>query len=145
MQDISVNCRKCGGPRNIKAGFVNSVQRYRCKDCGYHFTMNRRGVPADVKRLAVHLYMEGMGYRAISRITGVSDVAIAKWINPMKESLAPLRKPSVRVTELHKLEHFFITKELFNEFGWLLIGIEENKDVCLLGSYTSGNLRLIEK
>ncbi|MBE9484484.1 MAG: hypothetical protein IMY74_06535 [Bacteroidetes bacterium] len=104
--------------------------------------MNKRGVSADVKRLAIHLYLEGIGFRAISRIIGVSDVAIAKWINPMKENLALLRKQSVRMTELHKLEHFFITKELFNEFGWLLIGIEENKDVCLLGSYTTGNLRL---
>ncbi len=144
MQDKSVICRKCGGSRNNKAGFVNSIQRYRCKDCGYHFTMNKRGVSADVKRLAVHLYLEGIGFRAISRIIGVSDVAIAKWINPMKETLAPMRKQKIKMSELHKIEHFLITKELFNKYGWLLIGIEENKDVCLLGSYTSGNLRLIE-
>jgi len=144
MQDTFLICSKCGSPNNIKAGFVNSIQRYRCKDCGYHFTMNKRGVSADVKRLAVHLYLEGVGFRAISRITGVSDVAIAKWINPMKESLAPMRKLRIKMTELHKIEHFLITKELFNKYGWLLIGTEENKDVCLLGSYTSGNLRLIE-
>ncbi|MCK4568769.1 MAG: IS1 family transposase, partial [Bacteroidales bacterium] len=141
----SVVCRKCGSVRYVKAGFVNTVQRYSCNDCGCHFTMSRRGVSVDVKRVAVHLYLEGMGFRAISRITGISDVAIAKWINPMKGNLSPIRKQRIRVTELHKLEHFFITKELFNKYGWLLIGIEENKDVCLFGSYTSGNCRLTAK
>jgi transposase-like protein len=136
-------CRRCGGKQIIKAGFVNNLQRYQCKECSYHFTQNQKGVSPGVKRLAFHLYLEGMGFRAISRITGISDVAIAKWINPVKENLLPIRKQEIKITELHKLEHFFITKELFNKFGWLLIGIEENKDVCLFGSYTSGNCRIV--
>jgi transposase len=104
--------------------------------------MNNRGVAPELKRLAIHLYLEGMGYRAISRITGISDVAIAKWINPLKLSLLPMRKKSIRVKELHKLEHFFLTKDLFNNFGWLLIGIEENKNLCLFGSYATGNCKI---
>ena len=138
-------CPKCKSNRVVKAGFVRELQRYRCKKCSHHFTINKKGVSPDIKRLAIHLYLEGMGYRAISRITGISDVAIAKWINPIKETLRPLRKNEIQITELHKLEHFFITKELFNNFGWLLIGIEENKDVCLFGSYTSGNCRIAGK
>jgi len=129
----------------IKSGFVKEQQRYYCKKCSFHFTINNRGVASDIKRLALHLYLEGLSYRAISRVTGVSDVAIAKWIRPLKKSLHPIRKQQIRVTELHRLEHFFITKELFNKFGWLLIGLEENKDVCLFGSYTSGNCRIEEK
>lgn len=136
------HCPRCSGTQFTRSGFVGQLQRYKCKSCDYHYTQNDRGVGAEVKRLAVHLYLEGLGYRAISRLTGVSDVAIAKWINPIKESLLPLRKKKVKVTELHKLEHFFITKNLFNQFGWLLIGIEENKDVCLLGSYTTGNCQV---
>lgn len=129
----------------IKSGFVKEQQRYHCKTCSFHFTINNRGVASDIKRLALHLYLEGLSYRAISRVTGVSDVAIAKWIRPLKKSLHPIRKQQIRVTELHRLEHFFITKELFNKFGWLLIGLEENKDVCLFGSYSSGNCRIEEK
>jgi len=83
-----------------------------------------------------------MGYRAISRVTGISDVAIAKWINPIKSSLLPMRKKSIRIKELHKLEHFFLTKDLFNNFGWLLIGIEENDKLCLFGSYATGNCKI---
>jgi len=144
MQDAISSCPRCGGSERVKAGFVNDQQRYRCKACNYFFTMNKKGVSVDLKRLAVHLYLEGLGYRAISRIIGVSDVAVAKWINPAKDVLHPIRKQKSRLNELHKLEHFFITKELFNQYGWLLIGIEENKDTCLLGSYTAGNCRLEE-
>ncbi|MCD4725759.1 MAG: hypothetical protein K8R63_13055 [Bacteroidales bacterium] len=142
---MSTYCPRCGNTSVVKSGFVKQQQRHYCKKCFFHFTINNRGVPPDIKRLALHLYLEGLSYRAISRVTGVSDVAIAKWIRPVKKSLRPLRKQQIRVTELHRLEHFFITKELFNKFGWLLIGLEENKDVCLFGSYTSGNCRIEEK
>jgi transposase len=104
--------------------------------------MNKRGVSAEVKRLAMHLYLEGMGFRAIGRIIGVSDVAVAKWIAPGRDHLDPLRKKSLKMEELNKYEHFFITRELFNKFGWLLIGTEDNAGRCLLGSYTLGNCKL---
>ena len=142
MQDQIHLCGRCGSNHHVKAGFVNQMQRYKCKDCGFHFTEHHRGVDADIKRLAVHLYLEGLGYRAISRITGVSDVAVAKWIRPVEHTLLPLRKNKVKVNDIHKMEHFFITKELFNQYGWLLIGMEENRDICLLGSYTTGTCRL---
>ena len=138
-------CPKCGSLKHVKAGFVRNRQRFYCKEYNHHFTINNKGVASEIKRLALHLYLEGMGYRAISRVTGVSDVAIAKWINPVKDSLLPMRKKQVRITNLHKLEHFFITKELFNKYGWLLIGIEENRDVCLFGSYTTGNCRMEDR
>ncbi len=142
MQQDAIICTRCSVSDYVKAGFVKGVQRYKCKSCGYHFTGKVKGIESDIKRLAVHLFLEGLGYRAIGRIIGVSDVAIAKWITPMKDILTPMRKKQVRVTEMHKLEHFFVTKEMFNNFGWLLIGIEENKDLCLFGSYTSGNCRI---
>lgn len=143
MDRIS-RCPACGGHDKVKAGFVRKEQRYKCKSCGCHFTGRQRGMDKAIKRLAMHLYLEGLGYRAISRVIGVSDVAVAKWINPVKDALIPLRKNRVRVNQLHKLEHFFITKELFNKFGWLLIGTEENRDVCLLGSFAEGNCQIID-
>lgn len=142
MDQEKIFCSRCGSEQYIKAGFAGSKQRYKCLDCHYHFTLNEKGVAADLKRLAVYLYLEGMSYRAISRIAGVSDVAVAKWIRPLRPELEPIRKKKIKTTELHKLEHFFITKELFNNFGWLLIGTEENRGICLLGSYTTGNLKI---
>lgn len=136
-------CPKCGSFDFVKSGFVKEKQRYCCKGCGCNFTFNNKGVPAGVKRMAIHLYLEGLGFRAISRITGISDVAIAKWINPIKTNLEPIRKQEIKLQEMHKLEHFFVTKEMFNQFGWLLIGMEENENIGLLGSHSVGNCRLV--
>ena len=56
-----------------------------------------------------------------------------------------IRKKEIHLKELHKLEHFFISKELFNQYGWLLIGTDENSEVCLFGSHVTGNCRILEK
>ena len=142
MQDKKIFCSRCNSVDFTKAGFVSGVQRYRCRDCGYHFTTNKRGFSPEIKRIAVHLYLEGMGFRAIGRILGVSDVAIAKWIAPGRDHLDPLRKQNLKMDELNKYQHFFITREIYNKYGWLLIGTEENAGVCLLGSYTLGICKL---
>ena len=73
-------------------------------------------------------------HEEISRILRVSDVAVGKWIKPVKAHLVPLRKRKVKKVELHRIEHFLLSKAMFQRFGWLLIGMEENKDICLLGS-----------
>jgi transposase-like protein len=142
MQDNQIFCRRCNSAASSRAGYVGKEQRYKCKDCGYHFTMNRRGFSPEIKRLAIHLYLEGMGFRAIGRILGVSDVAVAKWIAPGRDHLDPLRKKNLRMDELNKYQHFFITREIYNKYGWLLIGTEDNAGECLLGSYTLGNYKL---
>jgi transposase len=139
---MEIFCPRCASAFFVRAGFVKKRQRYRCKTCCYHFTLGSKGVAPDIKRLAVHLYLEGMSFRMISSVTGVSDVAVAKWIRPLREVLQPWRRRHVKAAEIHKLEHFFITKEMFNKYGWLLIGIEENADICLMGSSGTGNCRL---
>lgn len=139
---MEIFCPRCGSVYFVRAGFVKGRQRYRCKACYYHFSLGSKGVPPAIKRLAVHLYLEGMSCRMISSATGVSDVAVAKWIRPLREVLQPWRRRHVKAAEIHKLEHFFITKEMFNKYGWLLIGIEENADICLMGSSGTGNCRL---
>jgi transposase-like protein len=41
------NCPKCQSQRISKKGFsVSGKQRYRCKDCNYHFTGNPAGKPS---------------------------------------------------------------------------------------------------
>ena len=83
MKNIKcIKCKKCSSLNCIKAGFVRSLQRYKCKDCGYYFTDTPlRGKPASMKALAVLLYTIGnQTYGMISRLLGVSNVSIYKWI-----------------------------------------------------------------
>lgn len=78
----SLSCKKCGSGEHVKAGFVRSKQRYKCKVCGCQFTDTaRRGVHPALKGLAVALYgMCGVAMEKIGKLFGVSGVAVLKWV-----------------------------------------------------------------
>lgn len=74
-------CPRCGGHRAVKNGFMHRRQRYKCKDCGYNFTLTpRRGHEPQVVALAVWLALCGVPQRQIARLMGVSPVAVFKWV-----------------------------------------------------------------
>ena len=55
-------CEKCGGGDFCKNGVNTGIQRYKCKNCGYNFTKGRHSKPVHLKRLALQLYLEGLGF-----------------------------------------------------------------------------------
>lgn len=133
------NCPRCHHNKFTKAGNAHGRQRYRCKNCGFHFTNHPPRVNSKLKRLAIHLYLEGLSYKRISIITEASDVAVASWIKPLKPHLDGYRRNMKKMKSLHKIEHFMITRNLFGEFGWLIIGFDKNEGINLIGSQQTGN------
>ena len=75
-------CPKCSGESFIKAGLITNKQRFKCKDCGYHFTVAKEGKSIDPKivKRALQLYIEGMSYREIESVLGVSHVSVMNWV-----------------------------------------------------------------
>lgn len=75
-------CPKCSGESFIKAGLITNKQRFKCKDCGYHFTVAKEGKSIDPKivKRALQLYIEGMSYREIENVLGVSHVSVMNWV-----------------------------------------------------------------
>lgn len=136
------DCIRCNSGKVVKSGKVLGNQRYKCNNCNYHFTENSKGYDANIKRSAIHLYLEGLSIRNIGRILNVSDVTVGKWIRPISNELSVYRKKDIKLKELHKIEHFMISKDLFNNYGWLLIGLEDNIDTCLLGSSETRNCKI---
>jgi len=69
-----MKCAKCSSEEKIKFRKVNGVQRYKCKNCGYRYTVERRSneKPSEMKKKAIDLYLEGMGFRAIGRVLKIS-------------------------------------------------------------------------
>ena len=63
-----------------KDGIVNEKQRYKCKSCGYRHTVKHLGKSPDIKRQALQLYLEGLGFRSIGRFLNCSHVAVYNWI-----------------------------------------------------------------
>lgn len=77
-----ISCPKCQETKIVKSGVINQKQRYLCKNCRYFFTVNKIGKKIDDYYVtkALQLYLEGLSYREIERIIGVSHVSISNWI-----------------------------------------------------------------
>lgn len=75
-------CPNCSANDYVKSGIVKEKQRYKCKKCGYFFTVNKVGKQIDTYYVnkALQLYLEGLSYREIERILGVSHVSIMNWV-----------------------------------------------------------------
>ncbi|QJP34736.1 IS1 family transposase [Nonlabens sp. Ci31] len=75
-------CPNCNSDRNIKSGIVNNRQRYKCKECQYFFSVNKIGKKIDdyYVNKSLQLYLEGLSYREIERILGISHVSIMNWV-----------------------------------------------------------------
>ena len=40
-------CPKCDSAEAIKSGVINERQRYKCRQCGYHYTVAKVGREVD--------------------------------------------------------------------------------------------------
>jgi DNA invertase Pin-like site-specific DNA recombinase len=109
-------CPKCQNNQIVKSGVINSKQRYLCKKCNYYFTVNKLGKKIDDYYVtkALQLYLEGLSYREIERIIGVSHVTVSNWVKEFK-----IKKPS------HADDH--PTYKIFNHLE--LIEYIKNKEL----------------
>jgi transposase-like protein len=84
-----MRCKRCEGEEVIKSGNKRDKQVYRCKGCQYKFVEGdkRKEKFIEQKKQAVALYLEGMGFRAIGRRLGVSNVSILRWIRKEGEAM----------------------------------------------------------
>jgi transposase-like protein len=103
-----MQCPKCSSGKRIKSGIIKERQRYKCKECRYNYTVELKSTakPLSLKKQALHLYLEGLGFRSIGRILGVSNVSVLKWIRSFGkevEKLAAENKENelVEVDEMH--------------------------------------------
>ncbi|WP_413617047.1 helix-turn-helix domain-containing protein [Hymenobacter latericus] len=76
-----MTCTRCGSGSSCKNGRMNGEQRYRCRLCGYNYTCGTgTGYSVEHRQLALRLYLEGMGLRAIGRVLDVSNVTVLRWM-----------------------------------------------------------------
>jgi transposase-like protein len=77
-----IACPKCQCEELIKSGVVKERQRYKCKKCGYSFTVLKNGKHIDPYYVikALQLYIEGVSFREIERILGISHVSVMNWV-----------------------------------------------------------------
>ena len=126
-----MQCPKCLSKEYVRSGFNKGKQRYKCNKCQCNFTQSHgRGASLGKKLLALKLYLEGMGFRAIGRILGVNNVTVLNWIRTLGKSVkayVQTQMPDdirhVDVVELDEMWHFTKKKNESFGFGSLLIDI----------------------
>lgn len=76
------HCPRCNFTKFVKAGVVQNRQRFKCKGCGYYFTVNKQGKEIDPYYVikALQLYIEGVSYREIERLLGISHVTVMNYV-----------------------------------------------------------------
>lgn len=117
-------CPRCQSGDFVKSGIVKNRQRYKCKNCQYNFTVAKLGKEIDsyfvVK--AMQLYIEGISYREIERILGVSHVSVMNWVKKYKIKAPKITeyKPSYKVLTHQELLSFFSEDKHLNSKGFLI-------------------------
>ena len=130
-----MQCPKCNSEKYIKDGIVKRKQRYKCKLCNFRYTVDQKSTakPLSLKRLALQLYLEGLGFRSIGRVLNVSNVSILNWIKQFGKEVQSLRNEEpVCVTEIDELHTYVGQKKTIDGYGLLLIDMQRNSSTSLL-------------
>lgn len=79
---VKMKCLKCSSRTVIKYGRARGRQRYKCKDCGCQFTVERpRTRSLEEKLFAMSLLVSGLSMTAVAKALGVSVQSIMRWKN----------------------------------------------------------------
>jgi len=131
-----INCKECGGDKYVKNGFVQKVQRYKCKGCGCNFIEGDKRIKYGSRDhlKVIKLYLENCGIRTIERVTGIRNSQISKWIEStaayirrqLKQSQSKIKDiQDIEIMELDELCTFVKkdqrTEESISSYGLLLI------------------------
>ena len=121
------NCPKCKNTNLRKDGIVKQKQRFLCKKCNYRFTVEHIGKSEKLKRNALILYLEGLGFRSIGRFLNVSHVSVYNWIKAFGKTLEDLRSSDeIEVVEIDEMHTYIGSKKTTVGSGLLLIEMGSN-------------------
>lgn len=105
-----ITCPHCQRTdQQVKVGLTQSgSQRYLCKGCRRKYTPvpKDRTYPDAVRRKALELYVDGLGFRRIERVLGVSRQTVATWVNKHADALPPAPTPPAPL-EVNELDELF--------------------------------------
>ena len=121
-----MNCPKCKHTEKTKDGIVRGKQRYKCKSCNYRYTVERKSdvKSKEVKRLALEMYLEGLGFRSIGRVLKISHVTVYYWVKHWGDKVnLPKKEEPVEIIELDEMHSYVGNKKTTVGYGLLLIDL----------------------
>lgn len=105
-----MQCPECGSQHIRKNGHRGNQQNHICARCDRQFIehYDTNGYSDEVKRLCIRMYVNGMGFRGMSRVTGIAHTSLINWVKQVGSHLPDAYDPEVtpQVGELDELETF---------------------------------------
>jgi len=132
-----MNCPRCNSSTHKKNGIVGGRQRYKCHDCGYNYSVEIKSTASStsIKRQALQLYLEGLGFRSIGRFLGVSHVSVQKWIKKFGQDLEDLKSENkISIVEMDEMHTYIGNKKNIAGSGLLLIELGKSSSTALLAA-----------
>lgn len=127
-----MKCPRCKSTQISKNSHHRGKQNDICKQCRRQFVefYNPKGYSDDVKRVCLRMYVNGMEFRGIERVTGINHNTVINWVRKAGLSLpdAPEADEIPKITELDELQTFVGKKK--NKL-WLWTAVN-NKSVGIL-------------
>jgi hypothetical protein len=82
------------------------------------------------------MYLEGLGFRAIGRILGVSNVSVLKWVREFGQQVRELstEKQHIKIIEVDEMHSYIGSKETTVGYGLLLIDMGKDSLISLLAA-----------
>lgn len=117
-----MECPECKSTYIHKNGHKKGKQNYLCVDCRRQFINSyesHQGYAQSVKQECLKMYVNGMGFRAIERVTGVHNTTVMAWVKKVGELLPDYYnpEPTPQVGELDELETFIRSKKIRSGSG----------------------------
>jgi len=122
-----MQCPECGSTHIRKNGYRRGKQNHICVACSrqflQHYTPN--GYCDEMKRLCLKMYVNGMGFRGIERVTGVHHTTVITWVRQVGKCLPDAYDPETvpEVGELDELQTFVGSKKKI----WLWTAVDHFK------------------
>ena len=115
-----MDCPKCGSEKHTKNGIIKGRQRYKCKQCRYNYTVIQKTnkITEATQKLVLKAYLEGIGFRGIGRIFGISRTSALSIVKNYGRSIEmPAEEEPVVAAELDEMHTYVNRKKTTDGFG----------------------------
>jgi transposase-like protein len=116
-----MNCPTCQSSQIRKNGHHRGKQRYQCKNCARQFleSYSTKGYSDEVKQQCLKMYVNGMGFRGIERVSGVHHTTLIHWVRQVAIALpdAPESAEIPEIAQVDELQTFVGSKKTNSGYG----------------------------
>ncbi len=117
-----MKCPECKSEHVRKNGMRRGKQNHICVNCDRQFVenpKNDRAYSDEIRKMCFKMYLKGMGFRGIEKVTGVHHTTVINWVKQVGELLPNAYDPKTtpKVGELDELETFVGSKKTKFGFG----------------------------